>query len=251
MNFNFSDDIDDLLMTSLRVKKFSMQKAYESFEFTILFIKSHPDWYINLSPADYEFTNKPNSPLLYLKNRDAEGRIINIQKFKYYDNFEAVEFFRRSFMTTSLIFFDKDVQLNGVVAIFDFRDVNLGKMRKIPVQVINDALRSTSIGLVQLKQLNIIGMPSFLKPIFELAKAFMSAKIIQRINFINDVKELSRHMDVSVLPKEYGGSSDELMDYEPFKLGTVCINKFNKFDVNFGKIQEHENVGSFRKLEID
>ncbi|KAL7036528.1 hypothetical protein ACKWTF_008835 [Chironomus riparius] len=247
----FADSIDDLLMFYLRVKKFSMQKTFESFEFTIPFIHSHPDWFLNPGPADYEFTDKANSPLIFLKNLDSEKRRIYIYKMKNFENFDNIEFLRRYFLTPLLCMFDMDVQLNGVVVVVDFSDVNLGKVRKIPIQQIYDAMKLSKYGLVRLQQLNIIGFPSFLKPIFEFAKIFTSAKILGRMNFINDVMELTKHMDVSVLPKEYGGSSVEFQDYEAFKFGIAYMNKIHKFDVNFSKIQEYENVGSFKKLEID
>ncbi|CAG9805237.1 unnamed protein product [Chironomus riparius] len=251
IKYTGDDDIDDLLMFYLRVKKFSMQKTYESFEFMIPFINSHPDMFSNLGPADYEFTDKPNSPLIFLKNPNAEGRKICIYKMKNFENFESAEYLRRNFLTPFLFFFEMDAQLNGVVFIMDFRDVNLGKLSKIPGQMIYDSMKLSKCGSVRLKQLNIIGFPSFLKPIFEIAKSFTSAKILERINFLNDVTELPKHMDVSVLPKEYGGSSVELLDYKSFELGITYMNKIHKFDVNFSKIQENENVGSFRKLEID
>ncbi|CAG9805236.1 unnamed protein product [Chironomus riparius] len=251
LKYTGDDDIDDLLMACLRIKKFSMPKVYESFEFMVPYVKLHPDWYSNPTQADYEFTDKPKSPLIFLNNLDAEGRRIFVQKFKYFDDFNNADYFRRILLTPMLLFFDMDVQLNGVVAIFDYRDVNLSKLRKVPVQIIYDGFRASKSGLVRLKQLFMIGMPSFLKPILEIAKSFTSAKVLQRIHFINDLKELSQHMDVSVLPKEYGGTSTELMNYEAFELGVCYVNKIHKFDVNFSKIRDNQNVGSFRKLEID
>jgi hypothetical protein len=247
----FLDDIDDLLMFFLRVKKFSIQKAYESFEFSVPFIQSHPEWYSNLGQADYEFTDKPNSPFIFLKNLDAKGRRVYICKMRNFEDFESVEYLRRHFLTPLLLTFDMNAQLNGVVIIMDFTDVSISKLRKIPIHSAYDSFRLSKLGVMRLQQLNIIGMPSYFKPIFEIAKTFTSAKILERINFVNDVDELLKCMDVSVLPKEYGGSSDELMDYGPFELGVVYINKIHKFDVNFSKIQDFENVGSFRKLEID
>ncbi|CAG9805234.1 unnamed protein product [Chironomus riparius] len=251
LKYTGTDSIDDLLMFYLRVKKFSMQKTFESFEFTIPFINSHSDLYSNPGPADYEFTVKANSPLIFLKNPNAEGQRIYIYKMKNFKNFDNVEYLRRNFLTPLLCIFDMEAQLNGVVVVMDYSDVNLGKLMKVPVPMIYNAMKLSKYGVMRLKQLNIIGFPSFLKPIFEFAKSFTSAKILERINFLNDVTELPKYMDVSVLPKEYGGSSVELLDYKSFELGVACINKIRKFDVNFSKIQAYENVGSFRKLEID
>ncbi|XP_070509766.1 alpha-tocopherol transfer protein-like [Chironomus tepperi] len=251
LKYTGEDSIDDLLMFYLRVKKFSMQKAYESFEFTIPFMISHPDWYANPGPADYEFTHKPNSPLIFLKKLDSEGRRIYVYKMKNFDNFDSIKYFRQHFLTPLLFFADLPAQENGIVAVMDYTDVNLKKFTKVPIQVIYDTLQLSKFGLLRLKQLNLIGMPSFLKPFIEIAKTFTTAKILQRFNFINNIKELPKYMDVSLLPKEYGGSSKELLDFEVFELGTYYVNQMYKFDVNFSKIQQYENVGSFRKLEID
>lgn len=227
-----------------------MQKSYESFETVIRFVKLHPDWYINPCLSDYDFTDKPNSPILIPKNLDAEGRRILIYKMKNFKSFENVEFFRRTFLTPFLFFFDLNVQQNGLVIIMDFSEANFKKMRKIPVRYIYDTFQLSKFGAIRLKQLNVIGIPSFLKTIFELAKHFTTAKILQRINFINNVNELSNHMNVSVLPKEYGGSSSELTDYSIFELGIASVNKIHKFDVNLNK-KDYKDVKSFRKLEID
>jgi hypothetical protein len=238
-------------MALLKIKKFSMQRTYECIDFMIPFMKSYSEWFSNPGPADYEFTDKPNSPLIYLKNLDAEGRRVYIYKMKNFENFDDIQFFRRYFLTAFFIVFEKNAQENGIVAIMDFTDANLGKMMSIPIAVMSDSLKMPKNGLMRLKQLNMIGMPSFLKPLFEIAKSFTSAKMLQRINFINDIAELSQHMDVTVLPPEYGGSSSELLDYAAFEVGISCIKKLNKFEVNFGNIQQVENVGSFRKLEVD
>ncbi|XP_070509765.1 alpha-tocopherol transfer protein-like [Chironomus tepperi] len=251
LKYTGNDNIDDLLMFFLRVKKFSMQKAYDSFEFTIRFIKSHPDWYLNPGPADYDYTHKPNSPLTFLKNVDSKGRRVAIYRMKNVDNFDHVEFFRRMFMTPLLFYFDIDAQINGVVLVVDFSEASMGKMRKVPVQLVYDAFQFSKYDVMRLQQINVIGMPSFFMPIYELAKKLTSSKIIQRFNFINDKKELSKHMDVSGLPIEYGGKADELLDFAAFESGIEILNKIHKFNVNLSKIHEHENVGSFRKLEID
>jgi len=237
-------------MAFLRAKNFSMNKAYESFEFTLNFIKSHPEIYENITKDDYEYTRHPDSPIIFMKNRDKEGRAIYIYKAKHCKDFSET-FIRRCYLTPHLSIYDLETQMKGVIVIFDFRDINLKTFSKIPINFVYDFFKVSKYCAMKPKQLNFIGMPAFLKPIFEIGKSFTSAKVLERLNLLQNADELAKVMDVSALPEEYGGSSNELLEYESFEAGVTFANLFNKFDVNFSKIQEFEGVGSFRKLEID
>ncbi|CAG9805233.1 unnamed protein product [Chironomus riparius] len=249
ISFNKKDNVDDLLLSFLRAKNFSMDKTYESFEFTMKFIKSHPEFYDNITIDDYEYTRQPDSPIVLMKNRDKEGRAIYIYKGKYFDFSE--KFMRRNYLTPHLSIYDVETQTKGFIIIFDFQDINLKKFSKIPINFIYDFFKISKYCALKPKQVNFIGMPTFIKPIFEVGKSFTSAKVLGRFNLLQNVEDLKKVMDVSVLPKEYGGSSNELMEYESFEAGAKFASLFTKFEVNFSKIQEFEGVGSFRKLEID
>ncbi|XP_070509768.1 retinaldehyde-binding protein 1-like [Chironomus tepperi] len=249
ISYNKNDNIDDLLLSFLRVRNFSMDKAYESFEFTVKFIKSHPEYYENVTKDDFDFMRQPSTPVILMKNRDKEGRAIYIYKAKDFDYSER--FVRGTYLVPHLTIYEKETQINGFIAIFDFRDLNFKKFSKIPIHTIHDFFKFSKYCALKPKQINLIGMPSFMKPIYEVGKSFTTAKILDRVNLLGSVDELAKVMDVSILPKEYGGSSNELMEYEAFEAGVEFANLFNKFNVNFRQIQEFEGVGSFRKLEID
>jgi len=237
-------------MAFLRTKKFSMNKAYESFEFLIKFIKSHPEIYENITKDDYEYTRHPDSPLIFMKNRDKEGRAIYIYKVKHFKDFSET-FLRRCYLTPHLLVYDLETQMKGVIVVADYRDINLKVFSKIPINFIYDFFKVSKYCAIKFKQISLIGLPPFFKPIVEIGKSFTSAKVLERLNLLQNADELARVMDVSALPEEYGGSSNELLECEVFETGIAFANLFNKFDVNFSKIQEFEGVGSFRKLEID
>lgn len=249
ITFIATDNVDDLLLAFLRAKNFSMNNAYESFEFTVKFIKSHPEFYDNITSEDYEYTRQADSPIILMKNRDKEGRAIYIYRGKYFDFSD--KFLRRNYLTPHLSVYDIQTQLKGFIIIFDFRDMNLKKFSKIPMNFIYDFFKISKYCALKPKQINFIGMPAFIKPVFEVGKSFTTQKVLGRFNLLQSVDELAKVMDVSVLPTEYGGSSNELMEFEKFKTGVEFANLFQKVDVNFSKIQEFEGVGSFRKLEID
>jgi len=185
-----------------------------------------------------------------MKNRDADGRMIYIYKLKYFKKFDN-NFFRKLFLTPMLTSFDVETQVNGFVFIDDFRDMNLSSFKKIPMNFVFDAFKISKHGAVKAKQLILIGMPSFVKPILDIGKTFASEKIQGRIHLLRNIDELPEVIDISVMPEEYGGSSNELLDFETFEAGLALAKLYNKFDVNFSKIQDFEGVGSFRKLEID
>ena len=237
-------------MAFLRAKKFSMNRSYESFEFTIKFMKSHPEIFNNITKDDYEYTREPDSPIIFMKNRDKEGRAIYIYRGKNFKDFSH-KHLRRNYLTPHLFIYDVETQTKGLIIIFDFRDINLKTFSTIPISFIHDFFKVSKYCAIKPKQLNFIGMPAFFKPIFEIGKSFTSAKVLERFNLLQNVDELAQVMDVSVLPEDYGGSSSDLAEYETFEAGVAFANLFTKFDVNFNHIQEHENVGSFRKLEID
>lgn len=237
-------------MNFLRVKKFVMDKAYESFEFSVIFVNSHPELYKNPTKVDYEFTKKPDSPILIMKNRDSEGRLIFIYRIKYFKDFDA-SFFRKLFLTPMFITFNKDTQLNGAVCIIDCRDMNLGSFKKIPMNFIFDGFKISKQGAVKIHKIILIGMPAIMKPILDIGKTFASEKVKNRIHLLHDIDELPEIIDISLLPEDYGGLTGELQDFETLEEGLKLAKLYHKFDVNFAKVQEFEGVGSFRKLEID
>ena len=244
------DNIDELLIYFIRVKKFIMDNVYKSFEFSLTFVKSHSELYKNPSKADYEFTKKPDSPIIFLKNCDAQGRMIYIYRMKHFKDFDHC-FFRKIFLTPTFVSYKIEALLNGFVLIVDCRDMNSGNFKKIPMNFVFDAFKISKHGAVKAKQIILIGMPTFLRPILNVGKTFASDKLLENIHLFRDIEELTAVMDVSLLPEEYGGSSNELLDFEAMEPGLGFTKLVNKFDVNFSQIQEYESVGSFRKLEID
>lgn len=237
-------------MNFLRTKKFVMDQAYESLEFSINFVKSHPELYENLTKADYEFTKKPDSPILFIKKPESEGQMIYIYRMKYFKDFD-VNFFRKLFLTPMFSNFHIATQLNGIVVIIDFREMNFKRFTKIQMNFVFDAFKISKHGAIKTNKIIIIGMPAILKPILDVGKTFASEKIKNRIHLLQDINELSEILDISSLPEEYGGLSAELLDFEIFEHGLKLANVFHKFEVNSTKFQEFECVGSFRKLEID
>ncbi|XP_070509993.1 retinaldehyde-binding protein 1-like [Chironomus tepperi] len=251
IKYEGEDSIDDLLMYFLRSKKYKIDSVLESFEFAAKFIKSRPQFYENPGPHDYEFTTKDDSPVIFMNKRDSQGRRVYIYRIKHFQSFKDVKFFRNVFLTPFFMSFMVETQINGIVIIADFRGINMNKARKVPIKTIIDAAKVTKIAGSRLKQINLVGMPAFFRPLYEIAKTFTSSKVISRINFLSSMDELSTVMDVSLLPEDFGGTATDLLDFSEFEQGVKFVHQINKLNVNLSKMKKFEGIKDIKELEID
>lgn len=249
--FLFTDNIDNIFMFALRSKKYRLEKIYEALEFGTKFIKSRPQFFENPGLHDYEFTIKEDSPVIFLKQRDSQGRRVYIYRLRYFECFKDVKFFRNVFLTPFFMSFVRETQLCGIVIIVDFAGINLNLARKVPLKYVIDAAKVTKIAGSRIKQINLLGMPIIFRPLYELAKTFTTSKVASRVNFLSKTEDLSTVMDVSILPVEYGGKSNELLDLSEFEEGVRCVEQFNKFNVDLKKMKKFEGVKHNYELEFD
>jgi hypothetical protein len=130
------------------------------------------------------------------------------------------------------------------------------------MSIIGSILTTAASSPVRIKQINILGLPAFANALFEFCKTFLNTKLRSRINSCKKVEDLSKIMDVSCLPVEYGGCEnidDNLQHFrQKFEDQVSIETKFLKsIQVDEKKMKIYENgdnfetVGSFRKLEID
>lgn len=239
-------------MHFIKIRKFNMDRAYKTFESSLIFIKSHPEWYANPGPSDYEFTKQADSPVIFMKKRDAQNRRIIIHKFKNYKNIsDSNKIMRMMMLSQNLLTFTREDVEHGLVTIVDERELTFKTFTKFAPKDLIDSGKSTDILPIRYQKIFILGMPTFVQQLYLIAKSFMSKKVAERMHLIQNVEELKEHMDISLLTKEYGGSETELTDFDEFEYGIKFLNILNKFEVNFSRIHEFENVGSFRKLEVD
>lgn len=99
----------------------------------------------------------------------------------------------------------------------------------------------------------------------ELFLAAANEKIRKRIKVLKSSDELKEYMDAKLLPKQYGGttSEEEMLDAfrDLIKRTKENVDKIHAYSltIDWDKIpkeilystEDGDNVGSFRKLEID
>lgn len=95
-----------------------------------------------------------------------------------------------------------------------------------------------------------------------MVKHFLSEKLNKRFLLLQDDDQLRTHIDVNILPKEYGGNQTEDEMVKEFikliNLKRENVSKIINFKVDINKVpldklsvNHIDNVGSFRKLEVE
>lgn len=110
------------------------------------------------------------------------------------------------------------------------------------------------------KQLFLVNLPTFAVFLLDVARSTLSDKLKKRIVLPKNMADLKNHIDLSLLPKEYGGVLTEAEHMEIFniyfrevrpKLENIRAKVIDWNKVPDFKAKPTEAIGSFRKLEID
>lgn len=197
-----------------------------------------------------------------LTERDDLGRnvvLIQLAKFDP-DVFSHHDIMRMVNFLAAVLLEDELNQVSGFVCIADIFGITW-KHVITPIEV-RDSMGFVSACLpVKQKRAFVMNLPSFASFIMDLLKMALSQKITSRLFVVKNTKELATHFDLSLLPEHLGGTRSEKKMLEEFlklcedrkEIVLKGLNfKVDSTKVPIGKtFNEKENVGSFRKLEID
>ncbi|KAG5669803.1 hypothetical protein PVAND_000096 [Polypedilum vanderplanki] len=258
---------DDIFLPFLRAKKYEMNKTYESIEKTVFFIKHHKNW------SDWRGENLKRVIDLYdtgflvvLKERDYEGRRIIVCRNRLdIAKFTADDVFRLYVLLFTALQNEEATQICGAIVIEDYSlGITMNFMMMFPIKHSYDFAIQLKSTPVRLKHLLIVGLPSFATNALNIFKHGLSDTIKKRLQVLNEFCEIKKYIDMSLLPKEYSNSgkyskAEMLEAFKPWLLyhAEKIGNIFNNVEVDFRKVDAYkhhyvdENIGSFRKLEID
>lgn len=247
----------------LRVKKYSMDKVYESIEKTLLFIKRHKNW------SDFHGENLQRALDLYdtgyiivSKEHDSEGRRVIVCNHQMdLTKFNADDVFRLVVLLFSTLYNDEEAQIGGIIYISDARAANLNYVTSFTLKSFFEYATQLKSSPIRIKNIINVGMPTFANQLMNIAKLAFSEKIKNRLLFADGISELSNQVDVSILTHEYGGKFTKAELVESFKPKLIANAEFmsefiEKIKIDFSKVghnysDEAEMLGTFRKLEID
>jgi hypothetical protein len=239
-----------------------MDRVFESFDRSSVIIKQHSSWF------DYQGESLKRSLDLYdsgflkvMKKRDSEGRrVVVCNNNTDLDKFNAEDMFRLQALIANILTMEEETQLSGVTYICDFRLNNSIKyFSSFPLKSISDFATQMKFLPIRFKKILIVGLPPYASQFFNIVKMGMSEKMRERMEVIDDINEVLKHVDKSVLTEDVGGDENEKETIEEFRkiidANLESVKKFINYDVDLTKASavctELENIGSFRKLEID
>ncbi|XP_070497990.1 alpha-tocopherol transfer protein-like [Chironomus tepperi] len=253
----------EMFLPFLRVKKFSMDKVYESIEKTLLFIKRHKNW------SDFHGEKLQRALDLYdtgylivTREHDSECRKIIVCNHEMnLTKFNADDVFRLIVLLFSTLYNDEEAQIGGVIYISDARAANINYITSFTIKSFFQFVTQLKSSPIRMKKIVTVGMPAFANQLMNISKLALSEKIKNRLKFVDGISELSNQVDVSILTEEYGGKYTKAELVEDFRPKLVANAKFmseiiEKIQIDFSKVvdkeyDESEMRGSFRKLEID
>lgn len=239
-----------------------MDKVFDSFEKALIFVRNHSDWFDWTGDRLQRAVNLYNSGFLkVMKYRDAQGRRIIIGNNKLdMDHFNADDVFRLHCMIILSLALEDETQMNGAIFIDDFTaGITMKYFVMFPLKSIYDFTLQLKVTPIRLKNLFIIGLPSFAGQFLKVLKLGLSEVMRKRLQVLDEITSLWNFVDQSIVTCDYGGKVNEEEAIEDFRIfmdeKLEQLRQFLDFELDMSKAEAlknyHENVGSFRKLEID
>jgi hypothetical protein len=242
-----------------------MDKAYESIEKATLFIKHHKNW------SDWRGKNLQRAMDLYdsghivvLKERDFEGRrIVLCRNTIDMTRFNADDIFRLHVLVFTSLHNEEATQIAGAIFIDDFSEgITMNYLSMFPLKHVFEFAVQLKSTPVRLQHILVVGLPSFASNFLNMVKLGFTETMNKRLQALSHFSEVSNYVDFSLLPQENGGKvpqAEMLAEFKPWMLHCAekMSNFFDNLEVDFNKAEaykdqyQQEQIGSFRKLEID
>jgi hypothetical protein len=254
------DDI--FLLQFLRTKKYSMDMAFRSFENYNLAQKKYAKWF-DIVDADFDkMMALYKAGYIYpLRDRDEDGRKLIFIQLKRLDPdyFTSADAIRLSAVVSTALMEEEETQIAGTATIIDHEGMTMRHSSMFTVTDIVDFADCIKNSVGRHKKLYVVNLPPFAVFLLEAARATLSDKLKKRIVIAKDMNDLKNYIDPLLLPREYGGkyTESEHKDYfdQFFRAVRPKLEEIKARVVDWNKVPDFkkskENVGSFRKLEID
>jgi len=236
-----------------------MANAFEQFEKCLLFIKAHEDWF-KLSNEDYERALQlyESGFIKIMKKRDSEGRRNTVFTSCRGDptKFNGDDVMNLQCILFPILINEEETQICGMNYINSCKNTTVSHLSLLAMKKTFDALTNLKVFPLSVKNIFIIGVPQFAMQALQMLKYVLTDKMRQRFHVFNEVTELPDENVKAALNDDCGNKEVENIR-ELIKKHSDLLNTFLDFEIDMEKASESknvksfENVGSFRKLEID
>lgn len=199
-----------------------------------------------------------------LSGRDEEGRKFVLVQTKKWDAevYTFNDFIRLLLYIHVVLLEEEETQIAGIGIIVDSAEITM-KHIMTASDIKKFADFEKKCGSARQKGTYVLNLPSFAFHVVEIFNSIASEKLKKRFVNLKHNSQLKEHIDVKLLPIQYGGTrtEDEMMqDFLKLKEAhQENISKILNFKIDWERVpidkirsdDGDEAVGTFRKLEID
>lgn len=241
-----------------------MDQVFEVLENHLIFRLQHFEWF-DLSDAKIDKMKELyKAGYMYpLKERDSDGQRIILMNQNRFDTskFNSEDSFHLFFTILFTLLQEEETQIAGIRMIIEHEGITIKYVSMFSVhEYVNLVKFLKNSCPCRTKAFYLINLPTFAAFLINAAKTVMTEKLKSRLIMVKSMTEVTQFIDKSLLPKELGSgevTEAEMMEnfMKIFDENLPMLRRTNEFDVDLTKLSNsdelQENVGSFRKLEID
>ncbi|KAL1482460.1 hypothetical protein MTO96_033783 [Rhipicephalus appendiculatus] len=213
---------DAFLLKFLRARKYDTQATFKIVKKYFKVRKYHPDMFKDLTPSRIPFDAvcRKHRLVTVSRHRDPMGRMAALLKTGAW-NAEICslnDYFRVCLVLLEHFLHQEDIQVKGIVAIIDFKGLNIYHLAHYTPSAIRTAISLAQDCMpMRLKGIYVINNPPIFDFIYAVIKMFLKAKLLKRIRLFGyDLKELHQLVPDDVIPEENGGTN-ESYDCDPLE----------------------------------
>jgi len=208
---------DAFLLKYLRNCKFSIERAKEKIEKYYTLKTALPEWYTGTDVSNQILQDVIRAGLFvpvgydHLGRRIIIGRMGNLDPSKY--KIDVV--FKVNQILSEYVLLDEQTQICGVVSVSDVSGMSAAHAAQMTPTVAKKMMTNFQDAMpMRMKGIHYVKTPAIFDVIFQMAKAFMKSKFLERTHFHGSKLE-SLHAEIppQYLPTEYGGTAGDISKF--------------------------------------
>ena len=229
-NPNIGAKTDDLsLLAFLRGCKFDLDRTRRKIREYYKMRAEVPEWFGNRDPGRPEILELLKLGVFVPLDKLHDNRHVVIIRTAAHDpkKHSQDDVFKVGKMILDVLAAENELlQIYGVVAIFDMKNVSLAHARQLPPARIKKAVNAWQNYHCRPKQLEFVNAPVYVNVLLNVFKSFMSKKLRGRVRVhFGGLETLREEMGEGILPAEYGGTGGPIQDRIDFWLEKLQRHK--------------------------
>ncbi|KAI4470669.1 alpha-tocopherol transfer protein-related [Holotrichia oblita] len=210
-----SDDLN--ILAFLRGCKFRLDKTKQKIQNYYEMRSKVPEWFANRDPMLPEIEELAKLGVFIPLRQFQDNKHVVIIRTAVHDprKHKQDDVFKVGKMILDLLGCENEqLQIYGVIAIFDMQGISVAHARQLPPSKIKKAVHAWQNYHCRPKQLEFINAPVYINVLLNVFKRFMSEKLKGRVRVhFSGLSTLHDVINKSILPNEYGGTDGNIEDH--------------------------------------